>query len=198
MNKKVVMLVVLLAAAGVLMARAIFFTGPPPGYKTPETAAPAAASPAEGAPKADAAAPNATAGAAAAPANAAPEAPVDLDALTAGVQVVEFQYDPAKLARNPMTPLVGPQAVIAAANAATGVAGDAGAATGVDILAQQLAVTGIIWDKKFPVAVINDDVVAQGDTLAEGIVVKTIEPDKVILAVRDQSVSLPLKRLEEQ
>lgn len=196
MNKKVVMLVVLLAVAGVLMARAIFFAGPPPGYKTPETAAPAAANAAEGAPKAAAAAPNAAAGAPATP--AAPEAPVDLDALTAGVQVVEFQYDPAKLARNPMTPLVGPQAVIAAANAATGVAGDAGAATGVDMLAQQLAVTGIIWDKKFPVAVINDDVVAQGDTLAEGIVVKTIEPDKVILAVRDQSVSLPLKRLEEQ
>jgi hypothetical protein len=61
-----------------------------------------------------------------------------------------------------------------------------------------MSVTGIVWDKRFPVAVINNDVVAPGDQLAAGIVVKAIEADKVILAVHDRPVTLELKHLEEQ
>jgi hypothetical protein len=194
MNKKVAVLAVLMVVVVVLVARALFFSGPPDNYQYPSTSQPGAA-PASPAATGSAATPAvATAGQPLKPAGTGVD--VNIDELAKNVQVVEFQYDPATLARNPMTPLVGPQAVLAAA---TGVAGETGAsASDTDLLTQQMAVTGIIWDKKFPVAVINNDVVAQGDVLSEGIVVKTIEADKVILAVRDRAVTLPLKRLEEQ
>ena len=203
MNKKVIVLAVLLAVAGLALVRALFFSGPPSNHQPPEAAkkgneastatttaaGPAGAKAAEGTP---------AIGVTHAPGPplkpGASNVDVNLDELAKDVQVVEFQYDPSTLARNPMIPLVGPQAVLAGAG--SGGPGQPGIDT--DLLTQQMAVTGIIWDKKFPVAVINNDVVAPGDVLADGIKVKSIEQDKVILAVRDRLVTLPLKRLEER
>ncbi|MDX9974148.1 MAG: hypothetical protein RBU21_14275 [FCB group bacterium] len=198
-KKKIIVMAVLLVAAGVFVVRAIFFAGPPPNYQMPDTAKQAADAAAAGAGAAPAAAsPSAPAGAAAATPGS-PTAGVNLEELAKNVKVVDFQYDPAIVARNPMTPLVGPEAIIAAAAAA---AGDASAqsqqAVDTSLLTQQMAVTGIVWDKKFPVAVINNDVVAPGDVLANGIVVKSIEPSQVTLSINDNTITLPLKQLEEQ
>jgi hypothetical protein len=189
--KKVFAAVTGLLAVG-LVIRAIFFSGvtPPASASTTPNTAPSPAAQA-----ADAAAPAGSN--AAAPAAAAPEAPVNLDELAKGVEEVRFLYDRMELARNPMTPLVGPQAVFAATAPGSGDGADQLQAQS-ELLAQQLSVTGIIWDKTFPVAVINDDVVAPGDVLPGGVVVEAIGPDRVTVKAGQTSIPLQLKVTEEQ
>lgn len=194
MNKKAIVLAALLTVAGGLIVKNLLFPplpGPPPSSGGAEAATTAPA-PSGGAVPAT---PAANAKAPAAP--AAPAGPVDVDELAKGVQVVDFYYEPASVARNPMTPLVGPQAVFAGGfePAAFGFAGDEAEAR---MRVAQMAVTGIVWDSSFPLAVVDDDVVAPGDVLADGVVVESIEPDRVILQVGGSSVPLPLKTSEEQ
>ncbi len=187
--KKPVILGVLAVVLVVLIGRA-FLMKPP---------APPAAPPTEG--TADAAGQAPSAGPAQAAATPAPNspgkaAPVDVNKLLESVQQVDFAYDPGLLSRNPMTPLVGRSAVFAA-SAQGGMSSSEPSQAEAELLAQRLSVTGIVYDKRSPVAVVNNDVVAPGDVLQEGAVVQAIEPDHVVLKVGASTVSIPLKRLEE-
>jgi hypothetical protein len=63
-----------------------------------------------------------------------------------------------------------------------------------------MLLTGIIWDAEEPLAILNDEVVTEGfifstDEGAEGIIVDSIEPGRVILRVDETLVPL---NLEEQ
>ena len=66
--------------------------------------------------------------------------------------------------------------------------------------ARSMILTGIIWDKAHPLAVLNNEVVGEGhifdaDKNSPGIVVDRIEQGRVILKVDEQLVPL---NLEEQ
>lgn len=59
-----------------------------------------------------------------------------------------------------------------------------------------LDLTGIIYDKELPVAVINDVIVHEGDTI-EGAVVKEIESNSVVLEKEGKLYTLELIKGEE-
>ncbi|MBI4556914.1 MAG: hypothetical protein HY706_04960 [Candidatus Hydrogenedentes bacterium] len=121
---------------------------------------------------------------------------IDIDALLSSVKEITFDYEKEQLARNPMSPLVGKEA-------------------GPDIITRggpqppiappeqvrRFKVTGIVWNKSNPIAVIDNqvtnEVVSKGYTFREGAVVEDIQPDHVVLRVGDSSVTLTLKDVKE-
>ena len=159
----------------------------------------------------------APAAAAATPVNAANGAPgtksqfqkasVNVDQLIASIKEVTFDYDTTRTQRNPMTPLVGESAKAAIATAQGGE--QAPGSTPVALansdpqgVLRSFKVTGILWDKRDPMAVISypvngqltSDVVTRGYKFADlDIVVNDIESERVILNVGGSLVSLQLE-----
>lgn len=121
-------------------------------------------------------------------------AEVDIDALIASIQEVTFDYDEERTRINPMTPLVGPMAPMRLAVSQDGE--ETGPASQEDVLQliRGLRLTGILWDKRDPMAVINDDIVARGFLFEDtGVKVHDIEKDRVILNVNDVLVPLEME-----
>jgi len=127
----------------------------------------------------------------------------ELDRLMESIKTVDFNYDTAHLRskrtrRDPMAPLVGPNAAFREV-AGNGGFGDAEHGPGLDdtfariLQAQAMTVTGIIWDKDNPIAVVDNEVVHEGYVFPEAIVVDTIEDSRVLLRVDDRIVPLKLK-----
>lgn len=109
---------------------------------------------------------------------------VNIDELLKNVQDVRFVYAEKNLARNPMIPLVG-QTVM---NPTDGQARteSMGAIPDDELLylAEGLEFTGIIWDAKFPLAIVDNELVHVGYKFdITNIAVKSINEDEVVVEV---------------
>ncbi len=120
---------------------------------------------------------------------------VDVDELLESVQEVDFNYGFEKIARNPMTPLIGEGAVIQTME-------NEGAVRSLPLqIARAMVVTGIVHDPYSPLAVIENrvqqeiDVVGVGYVYEIGITVQSILENEVVLLVEDTPIR---KTLEEQ
>lgn len=131
---------------------------------------------------------------------------IDIDALLSQIKEVGFEYELEKVARNPYTPLVGRSLLSGAA----GVKGAEPAPIGERALREEvekITVTGIICGDISPVAVVSyifngkikDEVVTPGFEFPTGVVVDSIESDKVVFRVGNlPPIPVPLKELKEQ
>lgn len=152
------------------------------GGKSPTSPAPAAATPPPAAPTA--------AGAGEVTVTTIKQTDVDIDSLLAGIKEVDFDYDQNRQSRDPMAALVGKVANMLAQNQeATPVT----PATVGQVLNK--TVSGIVWDQKYPVAIVDDDVVYPGYEYADGTVVSSIERDRVVFKVGDSPIEVKLKEL---
>lgn len=202
MNKKmpkgqIIVLVLLVVVAGFFIYRALLSSGetPPPAAATKPAAQQPAAGPNAGTP---AAVPDATKAATAPAANAASafkQSNVNIDELLASIKEVDFDYALERETRDPMTPLVGKHALTQYMAAENGGAANALNSGEAQRLAMNMTVTGIVWDKKSPMAVVNNEVVYPGYVFDSGIAVESIEPTRVLLRVGDSVIP---KELEER
>jgi hypothetical protein len=123
------------------------------------------------------------------------KADVDVAVLAASIQQVDFDYDAARTRVNPMTPLVGPMAPMRLAAAAGDQKG--GLAPGqpdIQALVRNIKVTGILWEKRNPLAVVNDEVVSRGHVFQEtGVTIQDIERDRVIVSINDVQVPIEME-----
>jgi hypothetical protein len=146
-------------------------------------------------PPADPGAPAAPAAPAARPAPAAPQrAEVDIDALLASVREVEFDYNEASIRRDPMRPLVGRMSP-AAFGEMTAAQMLPQQAQGLNLVARNMVVTGIVFDANRPLAIVNNEIVSRGTELSSGILVEDIEVNRVILRVNGTLIPLELEDL---
>lgn len=133
---------------------------------------------------------NAPAGAPAGPTSSFITAGVNLEELLARIEDETFNYDIEREQRDPMRPLLGPDAPQALPD---GMEEASGGAASMDIAAVlRLRVTGIIYDSAHPLAVVNQQVVAQGEELLPGVVVDAIESDRVLVRVQNTLVPLEI------
>ncbi|MFA6244617.1 MAG: hypothetical protein WC655_26980 [Candidatus Hydrogenedentales bacterium] len=122
------------------------------------------------------------------------KAEVDIDALIASIKEVDFDYELDRARINPMTPLVGPMAPMRLAVPKPGEEGQATTQEDVQMLIRGLRVTGILWDKRDPMAVINEDIVSRGFVFPDtGVKVHDIEKNRVILNVNNVLVPLEME-----
>ncbi|NUM52176.1 MAG: hypothetical protein HUU46_00900 [Candidatus Hydrogenedentes bacterium] len=133
------------------------------------------------------------------------KAAVDVDQLIDSIQEVAFDYDTDRMQVNPMTPLVGPSAHVALGASATsgetpGVT--AGLASDSQSVLRTFRVTGILYDKRDPMAVVSypmkgqltSEVVTRGFEFADmNIKVIDVEQERVILDANGTQVSLQLE-----
>jgi cytoskeletal protein RodZ len=123
---------------------------------------------------------------------------IDLVELVSRVQNVDFNYDVAlrERPRNPMTPLVGLTRPTAAGEESSP-EDDAGEPGVTDFtvmrIASNMVVTGIMYDENRPMAVIDNEVVHPGYTFPSGVVVDTIEPERVLLRINESVVPVELE-----
>lgn len=131
---------------------------------------------------------------------------VDVDQLIASIKEIEFNYDEERIEANPMTPLVGPTAPAAIASAqgpgATAPPGVMAAASDPQGVLRNFKVTGIVWDKYDPMAVVTfpsqgaltNEVVSRGFTFpGTEITVTDIQQDRVVLNAKGAQVTLQLE-----
>ncbi len=115
-------------------------------------------------------------------------ADIDPEALLREVEVVPFDYDLHRIDRNPMTPLIGqvtgPRAPMYTPGATTRT---------VEVL--QKRVSGIMWDEREPMAVVDNEVVVPGHVYPDGVLVHSIEPNRVVFKVGDSYYPVPIKEL---
>lgn len=176
-----------------------------------DTGVPDAGVPEGGAAVAPAAEPGAAPGPdPAAPAGAAPagggpriqQSDVNIDELVAGIREVDFDYDEVAADTNPMTPLVGPFAPQRVATAEGGPGEGPAIRQDVQALVRNVRVTGIMWDKRDPMAVVSFPI--QGEQVTEiitrgyafpdlGVTVHDIETDRVILNINGVLVPIELE-----
>jgi len=113
---------------------------------------------------------------------------VDLDALLASVKEVDFDYQKERTERNPMRPLVGkntPSVVAAGGRPVMSHAAEA--------IVRAMRVTGIVYNPKDPLAVINDQVVRKGNAFDSNLVVEDIEPTRVLLRANDAVIPIEME-----
>ena len=57
-----------------------------------------------------------------------------------------------------------------------------------------ITLKGILWDERYPLAVINEKVLAEGDVLAGGVVLDTINEDGVVLDYQGEKFPIKLRK----
>lgn len=123
---------------------------------------------------------------------------INVDDLLASIKGVDFNYDENRLSRNPMMPLVGFTEQPAVPGG--GKPGDTGVRDQGLIKALQNAknmkVTGIMWDEKEPLAVVNDTVVGPGYDFGGEIVVESITRSAVVLKIGTEEIGTETVTLE--
>lgn len=119
---------------------------------------------------------------------------VDLDQLLQEVRVVDFDYAKEHTDRDPTLPLVGDSMLLRARTARI-----TGEQDTDDLLmaAARKNVTGIMWDPRHPLAVIDNEVVSVGFEFMDTIIVKAIERDHVVLGLAGQEEDV-VRELKEQ
>lgn len=131
------------------------------------------------------------------------ETQVNIDELVKNIREVDFEYRADVQARDPMSPLVG-SSYIALQRAAGDAAGPVRDKQSLVYEANLKHVTGIMWDPHAPMAVIKtpgvgDEVVNLGFEFEEGIHVKDIGRDHVVLSLKLEGEEVEIvKELEEQ
>ena len=120
------------------------------------------------------------------------EVDVDIDGLLAGIQEVDFDYDRERIPRDPLTPLVG-----TVARRRDDEEAPADDLVPPAILSEVLGkkVSGIVWDKRYPIAVVDNEVVHPGYEYADGTVVDSIQLDRVVFRVGDSLIQVELEEL---
>lgn len=192
---------IILAVLGVVLVGAVVYQlfiakeAAPPGNLGKQAGASAPATPgAKPAP----AKPGAGTAPAATPATAPGEqgtqlkrADVDIDALLAGIKEVDFDYDRDRMPRDPMRPLVGQVSKMDQGGEGGGEA--VPPATVGQVMGK--VVSGIVWDKARPVAVVDNEIVYPGFQYPDGTVVDAIERDRVVFKVGDSLIQVELEEL---
>ncbi len=118
---------------------------------------------------------------------------IDIDALISSVEVTPINYAQVRIARNPMTPLVGvalPQRMGEGGEGEQEV--EAVAAIEIDAMASK-HISGIIWSERHPVAIVDDELVYVGYVFPNGAQVRAIEPTRVLIQVGDAVVPVEMK-----
>lgn len=126
---------------------------------------------------------------------------VNINELIQNIREVEFKYEDAREARNPMSPLVGGTRFTPGSAASYGREAGGGAVDeNLVYEANRKDVTGIIWDDTRPLAVIDDEIVGVGYVFDERILVKEIAELYVVLSLKlDGNEELEIvKELKEQ
>lgn len=120
------------------------------------------------------------------------ETDVEIGNLIRSIKEVSFVYADAHEPRDPMSPLVGPNAIIYQPQAVINTTD----AIDENLVyeAQNKKVAGIIWDPDHPLAVIDDEVVSIGDQVGQNIFVKEISHDHVILSIQVENENLEIVR----
>lgn len=128
------------------------------------------------------------------------DADVNINELIQNIREVEFKYEDAREARNPMTPLVGGTRFTPGGAAKVGLPTGAGLDENLVYEANRKDVTGIIWDEVNPLAVIDEEIVGVGYVFDERILVKEIAELYVVLSLKlDDNEELEIvKELKEQ
>jgi hypothetical protein len=116
------------------------------------------------------------------------KADVNIDELLAGIKEVDFDYEQNRLPRDPLAPLVGK---LAHKKDENGEEQPAAPATAVQVMNK--IVSGILWDERRPLAVVDNEVVYPGYVYADGITVESIDRDRVTFKVGDSLIQNPLK-----
>lgn len=114
------------------------------------------------------------------------EVDIDADELLNNIRPVTFIYESERIERNPMTPLVGTLNAISSPTAIV-----RGSVSSV----MQKRVTGIVWDKYNPAAIVDEEIVTKGHEYPDGVRVYSIEPDQVTFQVGDTRVPIKMKEL---
>lgn len=125
---------------------------------------------------------------------------VDLNALIESVEVEPMDYAKVRISRNPMSPLVGMVTPLSGNAARQG--GGPNDPIGqpatpkvslVDTYAMR--VTGIVWDTRNPVAILDNEIVSVGHVFPNGTQVYAIEPTRVVLKAGDALIPIEMKEL---
>ena len=119
------------------------------------------------------------------------ETDVDIQALLSSIKEVDFDYDREREARDPLTPLVG--ALARRMDEQTASDETVPPAILGDILSK--TVSGIVWDARRPVAVVDNEVVYPGFQYPDGTSVAAIDPGKVVFKVGDSLIQVELEEL---
>ena len=113
---------------------------------------------------------------------------VNIDELLANIKEVDFDYEKGRLPRDPMAPLVG----TLTRKAPEGTE-EQPAAPPTAVQVMNKVVSGIVWDERRPLAVVDNEVVYPGYVYADGVTVESIERDRVVFKVGDSLIQNPLK-----
>ncbi len=124
---------------------------------------------------------------------------VDLNSLIESVEVEPMDYARVRISRNPMAPLVGMVAPLSGSAARQGGADDPlgqSATPRVSLVdAYAMRVTGIVWDTRNPVAILDNEIVSVGHVFPNGTQVYAIEPTRVVLKAGDSLIPIEMKEL---
>jgi hypothetical protein len=124
---------------------------------------------------------------------AVPAEEIDIKALIDSVEVKPLDYPTVRIARDPMAPLVGVMRPEPSASENEGTE-QPPVVTQIKIdTTASKQVSGIIWDKKYPVAIVDDMVVPVGYVFPNGAQVYQIEPTRVIFKVGDTMIPVEMK-----
>jgi hypothetical protein len=190
MNQEQRKQLIIVGILGVVLVAVLVYqftrTPPPPSGVTSASSAPAV--PAEGA----ANQPAASAAPGQQPAKTElKHTDINIDELLANIKEVDFDYERDRMPRDPLTPLVGKMAKLKVKEGEEGKV--VAPATTIEMMNK--AVTGILWDSRRPLAVVDDEVVYPGYEYPNGAVVESITRDRVVFKVGDSLIEVPLKEL---
>ena len=113
---------------------------------------------------------------------------VNIDDLLANIKEVDFDYERERLPRDPMAPLVG---TLTAKQGEGKEERPSAPPTAVQVMNK--VVSGILWDERRPLAVVDNEVVYPGYVYADDVTVESIERDRVNFKVGDSLIQNPLK-----
>jgi len=119
------------------------------------------------------------------------KAEVNIDELLMGIKEVDFDYARDRMPRDPLAPLVGTVSKKSASEAT----GDLSTIPPSILQVMNKVVTGIIWDKTRPLAVVDNEVIFPGYEYPDGTVVYKIDKESVTFKVGDSEIQVELKEL---
>ena len=200
---------IIMGAVGAILVAVVAFQllrkGPPlpsamKGEKPAASAKAGSTPPAATAKTAPAAAKAAPAPAAAAGAGSAPPAAteikktdINIDELLAGIKEVDFDYEKERTPRDSLMPLVGTLAKTREGGETKEQPQVAGTATAIRVMNK--VVSGILWDQRRPLAIVDNEVIYPGFEYPDGTQVESIERDRVVFKVGESLIQVELKEL---
>lgn len=125
------------------------------------------------------------------------DADVDIDELIKNIKEVDFRYAETQEARDPLHPLT--KVIQTRIEFESGSVEEKQHVEELIYEANRKNLTGILWDKIQPLAVVDNDIVHVGFEFPEGIVVSSIERTLVVLTLELENENIDIvKELKEQ